>query len=90
MAPIEKNFSQFFSLGLGHDSLTFSDRKLGGKFGKKFSPRGVRPPKFLERLKFGTKSSVPAKFGGDISKTVACRREQQSRADRKQTKLDNI
>ena len=42
-----ENFLTVFSLGLGHDSLKFSDRNFGKKFGKKFPPRGVRPPKFF-------------------------------------------
>ena len=42
------NFFAYFFLGLGHDSGKFSDRYLEKKFGEKISPRGVRPPKFLE------------------------------------------
>ena len=38
-------------------------------------PQGVRPPKFFEKLKWGTKESVPAKFHRYISKTVACSEE---------------
>mgnify|MGYP003487325770 FL=1 len=46
--PTPKIFFAYFFLGLGHDSGKFSDRYLEKKFGEKFSPRGVRPPKFLE------------------------------------------
>ena len=35
------------SMGLGHDSHTFSDRYLEKKIWGKNFPRGVRPPNFL-------------------------------------------
>ncbi len=44
-----KTFFAYFVLGQGHDSLIFSDRNLEKNFGKKFPPRGVRPPNFLDK-----------------------------------------
>ena len=68
----QKNFHSFFPWALGMIPKNFQIEISEKKFGKKFPPRGVRPPNFLEKLKFGTKSSAPAKFGGDSSKTVTC------------------
>ena len=45
--PAPKIFFAYFFLGLGHDSRKFANRYLEKKFGKKFSPKGVRPPKFF-------------------------------------------
>ena len=80
-----ENFLTVLFLGPGHDTRKFSDRCLEKKFGKNFSPRGVRPPNFLEKLKFGIKWSAPEKFHPDISKTVASSERQLSCTD-KQTK----
>jgi len=45
--PVKKIFFAYFFLGHEHYSPTFSDRNLVKNFGKKFPPRGVRPPKFF-------------------------------------------
>ena len=44
------HFLTIFFLGHGHYSHKFSDRYLEKKFWEKISPRGVRPPKFLNRF----------------------------------------
>ncbi len=85
LAP--KIFFAYFFLGQGHDSLKYSDRYLEKNLGKKFSPGGLTP-NFFEKLKWGTKGSVPAKFHPDISKTVACIRWRNSGGHKKTNKLD--
>jgi hypothetical protein len=45
--PVKQIFLHIFFLGHEHYSPTFSDRNLVKNFGKKFPPRGVRPPKFF-------------------------------------------
>ena len=44
------NFLTVYFEGHGHYTHKFSVRYLEKKFGEKISPRGVRPPKFLNRF----------------------------------------
>ena len=69
-----QNFFAYFFLGQGYASLQFSDRNFKKNFGKKFPPRGVRPPNILEKWIYPPYGNVPANFHPDISKTVACKR----------------
>ena len=77
-----ENFLTMYFPGHGHYTRKFSDRCVEKQFGKNFSPRGVRPPNFLEKLKFGIKWSAPEKFHPDISKTVASSERQFSRTQK--------
>ena len=82
---VSENFLTVFSLGLGHDSLKFSDRYLAKKFGEKFPPGGSDPKIFYKRIDSSTRAMCLHNFIA-ISKKLWPVGRDKVRADKKKQK----